>query len=78
MFARHTFLPHTSYVQQRMNNEGNMILGPLMHLGPFSLRAPQGLVPPTSEIISPALTKLISRGRTRVVVFFLFLAKQVL
>ena len=38
-----------------MNNAGNMILGPLMHLGPFSLRAPQGLVPPTSEIISPAL-----------------------
>ena len=38
-----------------MNNEDNMILGPLMHLGPFSSRAPQGLVPPTSEIISPAL-----------------------
>ena len=55
VFARHTFLPHTRYVQQRMNNEGSMILGPLMHLGPFSLRAPQGLVPPTSEIISPAL-----------------------
>ena len=37
VFARHTFLPHNFYVQQRMNKEGNIILGSLMDLlGKFS------------------------------------------
>ena len=32
-----------------------MVLGPLRHLGTLFLEGPQGLVPSTSGIISPAL-----------------------
>ena len=41
-----------------------VVLGPLMHLGTLFLEGPQGLVPSTSGIISPALYVYVSPLRT--------------
>ena len=42
-----------------------MVLGPLIHLGTLFLEGPQGLVPSTSGIISPALHQRSKLFETR-------------